>query len=57
MYWRYNIMVYINGIKLSCQRCGNSWEYKGENPYYAQCSRCKSSVNISKRRLDKNVED
>ena len=34
--------------KLVCQGCGNTWEYKGKNKYYASCSKCKTSVSIKK---------
>ena len=36
-------------MKLKCQKCYYVWDYKGANPFYGVCSRCKSSVNIKKR--------
>lgn len=33
---------------LRCQRCGNEWQYKGKNFFYAPCSKCKTSVSIKK---------
>jgi tRNA(Ile2) C34 agmatinyltransferase TiaS len=36
-------------MKLKCQRCGNEWEYKGKNEYYAPCSKCKTSVSLKKK--------
>lgn len=38
-------------VKLKCQRCARVWSYKGKNPYYGQCSFCKSSVNIKKAQV------
>lgn len=40
-------------VPLKCQNCGYEWTYKGDNPFYAPCSRCKSSVHIKKQRQDK----
>lgn len=37
-------------VPLKCPNCGYEWTYKGDNPFYATCSRCKSSVNIKKQR-------
>ena len=31
---------------LECNRCGNIWDYKGKQTYYATCSKCKSSVRL-----------
>jgi len=36
----------IKGKKVKCKNCKYEWIYKGDNPYYACCSRCKSSVRI-----------
>jgi len=33
-------------IPLVCQRCGNSWLYKGCNPYFAICTFCKTTVQV-----------
>ena len=35
-------------VTLLCNRCKNIWQYKGSNPYCANCSRCKSTVFIKK---------
>ncbi len=40
-------------VKLKCQRCGNIWEYKGKNPYRANCSFCGSQVSIKKHTVFK----
>ena len=34
--------------ELTCERCKNTWIYKGANPYCTNCSRCKSTVYIKK---------
>lgn len=31
---------------LKCQKCGNSWNYKGMKKGYATCTDCKTSVKI-----------
>jgi len=36
---------------LKCNRCNNIWQYKGTNPYCANCSKCKSTVFIKKSSL------
>jgi len=35
-------------MKLKCpnKKCNYEWEYKGDNPFYGVCPRCKSSVKI-----------
>ena len=35
-------------IKLTCANpnCNYSWEYKGQNPFYATCPRCLNKVKI-----------
>lgn len=35
-------------MRLKCKnkRCGYSWDYNGDNPFYATCPRCKSSVKV-----------
>jgi len=52
-------------MKLKCKnkRCieandGKSyeWDYRGENPFYANCPRCKSSVKIEGQEFDKNTK-
>jgi len=40
-------------IKCSNKKCGYEWDYNGENPFYACCSRCKTSVNIKKNKIEK----
>ncbi len=42
------------GIKLKCSNCGHIWIYRGNNPYYAQCSRCMYKVNIKKNKIKKH---
>lgn len=29
-----------------CRRCGYEWTYKGQNPFFASCPRCKTSVKV-----------
>jgi len=41
-------------MKLKCKKCGNEWEYKGSNKYYATCSHCLSKVRIKKKVGGKN---
>lgn len=36
------------GFKVICHRCGNKWIYKGKSKFYANCSKCKTSINIRK---------
>lgn len=44
-------------IPLKCHNCGNTWKYKGSNPFYAQCPKCMYKVNISKNKIeDEDVE-
>ena len=31
---------------LKCKKCENEWDYKGDNPYYATCSRCLNKVKV-----------
>jgi NADH-quinone oxidoreductase subunit E len=31
---------------LNCQHCGYTWDYQGENKYYATCPRCRYKVRI-----------
>lgn len=40
------------GKNLRCQHCGHTWEYGGENPYYATCPRCRALVSIRKHTID-----
>ena len=37
--------------ELHCQRCDNIWHYKGNNPYFATCSYCRSTVSIKKSKI------
>ena len=39
------------GKQLKCQKCGNLWFYKGNNPFYAVCSYCRTTVSIRKNRI------
>ena len=32
----------VNNIK-----CGNIWNYKGNNPFYATCTKCHRKVKVS----------
>jgi N-acetylneuraminic acid mutarotase len=38
-------------IVLTCQRCQNTWEYHGNNPYVATCSFCKTTVSERKHKM------
>jgi hypothetical protein len=31
---------------LVCQRCTHEWNYKGYNPYFTLCTRCRTTVRI-----------
>jgi rubrerythrin len=35
------------GVKLRCKKCGYTWIYGGENPYWATCPRCHTMVKVS----------
>jgi len=35
-------------IKLTCQKCGRVWKYKGKRKYYTSCPDCKTSVKVGK---------
>ena len=37
--------------KIKCQRCGRVWTYRGENPYFATCTFCKTTVSIRRSRV------
>lgn len=36
-------------LKCSRKICGNKWDYKGKNHFYASCPQCKTSVKITKK--------
>ena len=33
-------------MELKCNKCGNVWDYKGKNLYYATCSNCLRKVKV-----------
>ena len=33
-------------LEIQCHRCKKIWVYTGKNPYYAQCSNCRTTVKI-----------
>lgn len=33
---------------LKCKKCENVWDYKGQNKYYATCTRCLNKVRVVK---------
>lgn len=33
-------------MKLKCNKCKNEWDYNGDNPYYATCTRCLQKVKV-----------
>src|SRR5215208_3521221 len=35
--------------ELHCQRCLHTWEYRGQNPYFALCPHCRRTVRIRKK--------
>ena len=35
-------------MDLSCKKCSNTWNYKGENIYWATCPKCLSKVKVIK---------
>lgn len=40
-------------IPMECPRCGHKWEYKGKNPFFAQCPACyKQRIKIEENRRD-----
>lgn len=41
--------------KLKCQRCGKEWEYKGKSKYFTSCPQCKTSVKVTRIKMDKGV--
>jgi DNA-directed RNA polymerase subunit RPC12/RpoP len=36
---------------LACQRCGHKWPYKGHNPFFTLCPRCRTTVRTKKKSL------
>lgn len=42
-------------VKIKCHNCGNVWDYKGNNKFYATCYKCRFNVNIKKNVV--NQED
>lgn len=38
-------------LKCSNKKCGYEWDYNGNNPFYACCSRCKTPVNIERNKI------
>jgi rubrerythrin len=38
-------------IKLKCHRCDYIWNYKGINPFYAQCPFCMTTVVIKNHKV------
>jgi NADH-quinone oxidoreductase subunit E len=34
-------------VKLRCNHCDYTWDYKGKNKFYATCPRCKFKVKVS----------
>jgi hypothetical protein len=51
----------LNGpVLLHHKRCGNTWIYKGNNPFCTSCSFCKGTVSIRKNKVTQapqNLED
>ncbi|MFW6121147.1 MAG: DUF1660 family phage protein [Petrotogales bacterium] len=43
-------------MKLKCQNCGYEWDYNGKSDFYASCPRCKSSVNVNSRKVEKKED-
>lgn len=39
-------------VPIKCHKCEYEWKYSGDNPFYAQCPKCRSQVNISSHRTD-----
>lgn len=35
---------------LVCQRCGHTWPYKGHNPFFTLCPRCRTTVRTRKNK-------
>jgi uncharacterized paraquat-inducible protein A len=41
-------------ILIACHRCEYKWTYKGNNPFYCCCPRCRTTIRIGKNySLDK----
>ncbi len=38
-------------VKLRCPKCKNEWDYKGSNPYKANCSYCGNPVYINSKNV------
>jgi len=34
---------------LVCQRCKHSWDYRGKNPFFTLCPRCRTTVRTKKK--------
>lgn len=43
-----NQMINEDGILIACHRCDYKWTYKGANPYYCCCPRCRTTIRIGK---------
>lgn len=40
-------------MKITCRKCGRTWEYTGKNPYWATCTFCRTLNKI--REVNKNA--
>lgn len=34
---------------LTCQRCLHEWAYKGRNPFFTLCPRCRTTVRTARK--------
>ncbi len=35
-------------VQIKCKKCSHQWDYKGQNEYFATCSKCKNQNNIKR---------
>lgn len=36
------------GIPIKCQRCGHERIYRGTNPFFTLCTRCRTTISLRK---------
>ena len=48
-----NVREEVNIKPLRCQRCSHKWEHTGQNPYFTLCPHCRTTVRISRRKVQK----
>ena len=44
-------------MELKCRFCGYSWNYHGDNPYYATCPHCYYKVRVIQENMKGGKEN